>query len=62
MSFTYEKEFSYNPRNDNNTAILEHLHQSAKCNGNLDNFEIIGKADIDFFSTNLCLLRSVIPL
>ena len=43
------KEFTYNPKNNNNTSILDHLHQPKRCHGNLDNFEIIGRADNDFF-------------
>ena len=34
---------------ENNTAILEHSHRSAECKGNLESFEIIGRADNDFF-------------
>ena len=39
---------TYNPRDDNNTTILDHLHQSKICHGKLDDFDIIGKAG-DFF-------------
>ena len=41
--------FTYNPGNSNNTAILNHLHESRGCNGSLDNFELIGGAKNDFF-------------
>ena len=37
-----------NPNNNNNSTILQHLHQSEECNGELNDFEIIGKAKNDF--------------
>ena len=49
LSVRTGKEFAYNPRNENNTGILEHSHRSAECKGNLESFEIIGRADNDFF-------------
>ena len=49
LSVRTGKEFAYNPRNENNAAILVHSHRSAECQGNLESFEIIGKADNDFF-------------
>ena len=49
LSIRTGKEFTYNPRNNNNSAILDHLHQSDGCNGSLDHFEIIGCADNDYF-------------
>ena len=64
LSVRTGKEFAYNPRNANNTAILEHSHWSAECKGNLESFEMIGRADNAFFYAlkNPCLLRSLIPL
>ena len=42
-------QYTYNPNNNNNSGILDHLHETYECNGTLDNFEIIGKANNDFF-------------
>ena len=42
-------QYTYNPNNKNNSGILDHLHEKDGCNGTLDNFEIIGKANNDFF-------------
>ena len=42
------KDFTFNPKNSNNTAVLEHIHQSKQCKGSLDSFEIIGGARNDF--------------
>ena len=41
--------YTYNPNNKNNSGILDHLHEKDECNGTLDNFEIIGKANNDYF-------------
>ena len=49
LSLRTGKKYTYNPNNGNNSIILDHLHQSEECNGNLDNFEIIGKANNDYF-------------
>ena len=49
LSIRTGKQFTYNPNNDNNSTILDHLHQSKECNGDVDNFEIIGSAKNDFF-------------
>jgi len=43
------KDFTYNPKNSNNTSVLEHINQSNRCRGTLDSFEIIGGARNDFF-------------
>ena len=48
ISVATGKEFTYNPKNTNNTSILDHLHQSRGCHGSLDNFELIGGAKNDF--------------
>ena len=39
----------YNPNNNNNSTILQHLHQSKECNGELNDIEIIEKAKNDFY-------------
>ena len=43
------KEFTYNPSNTNNTAVLNHINQSVGCSGTTDSFDIIGGAKNDFF-------------
>ena len=48
VSLATGKEFTYNPNNNSNTAILNHLRQS-ECNGDINSFEIIGRAKNDFF-------------
>ena len=42
------KMFRYNPKNSNNSDILEHLHHSGDCNGDINSFEITGRARNDF--------------
>ena len=41
------KPFTYNPKNNNNTAVLNHLH---KCDSNasISDFKIIGSASNDY--------------
>ena len=41
-------KFSFNPKNSNNTAVLEHINQLNGCGGSCDSFEIIGGARNDF--------------
>ena len=48
VSIRTGRSFTYNPKNLNNTSVLNHLHQSG-CRGELANFEIIGGARNDFF-------------
>ena len=48
MSIRTGRSFTYNPKNLNNTSVLNHLHQRG-CRGELANFEIIGGARNDFF-------------
>ena len=48
VSIKTGKEFTYNPKNSNNTSILNHLHQK-DCRGALSNFNLIGGATNDFF-------------
>ena len=49
LSLRTGNEYTYNPNNNNNSGILDHLHQSEECNGDLNNFEIIGRANNDFY-------------
>ena len=46
VSLRTGKKYTYNPKN--NTTILDHLQQAEECNGELNDFEIIGKANNDF--------------
>ena len=48
MSLRTGKKYTYNPKNNNNSTILDHLYQAEECNGELNDFEIIGKANNDF--------------
>ena len=41
------KPFTYNPKNNNNTAVLNHLHK-CKCNASISDFKIIGSASNDY--------------
>ena len=41
------KPFTYNPKNNNNTAVLNHI-QKCKCKVSIDDFCIIGSAKNDF--------------
>ena len=49
--------YTYNPKNQNNTGILDHINQKLTCNGDLDSFQIIGGAKNDFY---LCLKESLL--
>ena len=49
LSLRTGKKFTYNPNFNNNTAVLDHLNQSGECSGDLSNFDIIGRANNDFF-------------
>ena len=42
------KNFKYNPKNNNNSAILNHINLSGGCSGNIDNFKVIGRAKNDY--------------
>ena len=48
VSLRTGKKYTYNPKNNNNSTILDHLHQAEECNGELNDFEMIGKANNDF--------------
>ena len=49
VSLLTDNQYTYNPNNNNNSGILDHLHEKNGCNGTLDDFEIIGQANNDFF-------------
>ena len=49
LSLRTGKRYTYNNKNNNNTGILDHIHASDNCNGELANFEIIGNARNDYF-------------
>ena len=49
LSFRTGKGLTYNPKNTNNTVVLDHINQSGQCSGTLDSFELIGGARNDFF-------------
>ena len=48
MSLRTGKKYTHNAKNNNNSTILDHLHQAEECNGELNDFVIIGKANNDF--------------
>ena len=49
LSLRTGKKFTYNPNNNNNSGILDHINCQNSCYGNIDNFKIIGNASNDFF-------------
>ena len=57
MSLHTGKKYMYNPNNNKNSTILHHLHQFEEFNGELNDFEIIGKAKNDFC---LCIKESLL--
>ena len=57
LSIRTGKEFTYNPGNKNNSTILDHIHHSRNCHGDLNSFDIIGRANNDFF---LCIKESLL--
>ena len=48
ISLRTHKKYTYNPRNSNNSNILNHINSNSKCVGKEDNFKIIGSAHNDF--------------
>ena len=50
------KKYTYNPKNGNNSAILNHIN-CKKCVGKEENFKIIGSAHNDY---HLCLKESLL--
>ena len=59
ISLLTHKKYTYNPKNTNNSAILNHINckKGNKCVGNPDNFEIIGSAKNDY---QLCLKETLL--
>ena len=56
ISLATGNKFTYNPKNNNNTAVLTHINCN-NCNATLDNFRIIGSAKNDY---TLCLKESLL--
>ena len=56
MSLATGKKFTYNPNNNNNTAILNHINRN-KCVGKEENFQIIGSAKTDSL---LCIKETLL--
>ena len=52
ISLATGKKFTYNPKNNNNTAVLDHIY-CKNCNASPDNFRIIGSAKNDYTFTRL---------
>ena len=46
-SLRTNKPFSYNPKNPNNSAVLDHL-QKCKCTASINDFKVIGSAKNDY--------------
>ena len=49
LSLRTGKRYSFNPKSNNNSAVLEHINSNNSCNGDIDNFKLIGSARNDFF-------------
>ena len=56
LSMRTHKKFTYNPKNGNNSAILNHVNCQG-CVGKEENFKIIGSATTDY---HLCLKESLL--
>ena len=56
ISLSTSNNYTYNPKNNNNTAVLNHIN---KCKATLNNFRVIGGARNDFL---LCLKESLLIL
>ena len=54
---TRSKKYTYNPRNPNNSAILNHINCNSMCIGKEENFKIIGSSHTDF---TLCIKESLL--
>ena len=57
LSLRTGKRFTYNTKYINNSGILEHLHHSGNCNGDINSFEITGGTRNAFF---LCIEESLL--
>ena len=49
LSLRTGKKFTYNPTHNNNSGILDHINTNDNCNGDTNNFKIIGRARNDFY-------------
>ena len=56
ISLATGKNYTFNPRNVNNTAVLNHINHN-NCGANFDNFRVIGSASNDYA---LCLKESLL--
>ena len=56
ISLTTGKNYTFIPKNNNNTAVLHHINCN-NCDATLDNFRIIGSARKDYA---LCLKESLV--
>ena len=56
ISLCTGENYTYNPKNGNNTAVLNHINK-CNCKANLDNCQVIGSARNDFL---LCLKESLL--
>ena len=56
ISLATGKNYTYNPKNENNTAILNHINKKT-CIGKEDNFKIIGSARNDAL---LCIKETIL--
>ena len=57
VSLATGAKFTFNPKNSNNSAILNHINCKAKCKGKEDNFKIIGSARTDSL---LCIKETLL--
>ena len=57
ISLLTHKRCTYNPRNSNNSAILNHINCNSMCIGKEENFKIIGSSHTDF---TLCIKESLL--
>ena len=59
ISLLTHKKYTYNPRNSNNSEILNHINCNSMCIGKEENFKIIGSSHTDF---TLCIKESLLIL
>ena len=57
ISLLTHKKYTNNPRNLNNSAILNHINCNSMCIGKEENFKIIGSSHTDF---TLCIKESLL--
>ena len=57
ISSLTHKKYTYNPRNSNNSAILNHISCNSMCISKEENFKIIGSSHTDF---TLCIKESLL--